>query len=301
MLHHARRIDDNIKKEKRRRTSKPTVFEEGARGHSGLDDRHAIMESVRTNMKKIDEIIKPRSGEQYIITDRVFATCTYFVYKDYVNTHAAEIRKYNGFVKTEKFKDKLPRGLLLSGPRRFGKSEIFSRIAAAIMMAVPNVVITCISNSANSAGKEMGILGKIRGFLERVYGVKKFMRDNDKHLMIRISDTDTREVHSFSPDAGDRLRGIGGNLTFTDDDISEIIFKDVVSPILALKHTSVVCSQTFGNGDQGIWSKMLDSRLFESYKVSFVCDECKMIGVDDFCKHRLYCVPDWISNGSDEA
>lgn len=169
---------------------------EKTNGRNGLIDKgHAIMDAMRSTLNFIDTIM-PRSDDQIIIHEKMLPCLCRFVYGEAFDANEAEIMKYNNFVHLKK-------GSLFTAPRRSGKTEALIVVLMTMFLNIPNVEISCISQSAHAAGSEMGLLGKVRDGLESIFKVEKFRNRNSKHLVKKYADDDIRKIHSFSCGVGD--------------------------------------------------------------------------------------------------
>lgn len=214
MQAYAASMDAEVRARKRRVLETPTCRKQIRLSCSRLERGHQIMDAVREALRKIYAHVRLTSIQEDAV-ELVLASCTCFIYGDELQKNRVEIATRNGF-DTE-----IKKGLLVDAPRRLGKSHIVKVVTAAIMMAVPNVVIVCVANSGLAAGAELGIIGGVEKLLVNIFGVSKFHRRNPKHLMFDVGPGDRRELHSFGAKSRDQyvvsvvqLRCSCGEFTF---------------------------------------------------------------------------------------
>ena len=177
----------------------PTVVERALRPPKGLEQGHATVDAIRAAMYRIDTYDGgkyQRSYRQVLGTESILASLAAFIYGDCFAANELIIKKRNGW-KT------LHNGLILSAPRRIGKTIMCAILFSALIVACLNIDITCISASANAAGSEIGILGKVRRFLENIFKITSFENKNKTHIIYKVSHNDIRQIHSFSGKVGD--------------------------------------------------------------------------------------------------
>jgi hypothetical protein len=169
------------------------------RRETPLELGHSIMDNIREKMAVADEIFT-RTKTQRFMHDKIVTALCKFVYKSAYSTSEAQIKEYNGI-------DKIETAIALSGPRRFGKTETIVFICAVLVVAVPNIEITIISQSGLAAGTESGILGKIKAAIARYFPATPLDNvgdvNNKQHLSVTMSHGDVRKVHSYSSKSGD--------------------------------------------------------------------------------------------------
>lgn len=158
-----------------------------------LEAGHALMDTVRDNMVKYDDNagIWVRSPDQAEIMDIYQKAICGIVYKDLMRTHLPDILEYNGF-------DECTGGLVVSAPRRFGKTLCIAIWAAILLVSIPGIEMLVISQDGKAADKNTGILGAILRILKTIFNVKEFDRKNQFQIAIQYSPTDVRFIKSYS-------------------------------------------------------------------------------------------------------
>jgi hypothetical protein len=173
----------------------PTRLELTEEKMTGLERGHITMDSIRRNLEKVDEWT-PRTEDQIIVHEKILAAACSYIYGKDLYSNELRIKQRNHFSNIE-------HGVLLTAPRRFGKTFCIVVIIAVLFYTVPKIHICIVSQSAHSAGREMGILGKIRDVLKTVFAYSSFIIDNKNHLVGKFSELDERKIHSFTAGSGD--------------------------------------------------------------------------------------------------
>lgn len=186
----------NTKDVKRRRLlTIPTRLELASAVSGGIEDCHAIMDSIRHAMT-VQGIASAFSEDQSTIHNVVLGAVTAIVYKDFAKTHEREIKEYNNYKILE-------RAVLFSAPRRIGKTWCTAALVVALFLNVPNIVIIIIANGKRAAGSDMGILGLAQKILAEHFNFTSFKTDNAEQLVAKFAEGDIRRISSFSGEVGD--------------------------------------------------------------------------------------------------
>lgn len=92
------------------------------------------------------------------------------------------------------------------------------------------------------------------------------------------------------------MRGIGGHFVFLEEAayLDPNVIKTVVMPIVLIEGTTLVGISTLGKLASNAFNKMLNSGVYESQTIEYICDMCKKAGITNICKHRIHEVPVWI-------
>lgn len=173
----------------------PTRLEMSSMVQDDLQRGHAIFDSIRSHFEDLDGIL-PRSSEQIEVHDGMLAAASGIVYGEAINTHEAEILSYNNFKNTLN-------NLLLSAPRRLGKTFAIAMAIAVFFLCVPNVKFVIVSQARRSAGADVGILGTVKKLLWDVFGFKEFDRSNSEQILSKFGEGDERRISSYSGGSGD--------------------------------------------------------------------------------------------------
>jgi hypothetical protein len=160
-----------------------------------LQRGHAIMDSIRAHFEILDQIL-PRSAEQIDVHDAMTAASVGIVYGEAMSTHEIEVIRYNNF------NDTLNK-LLLSAPRRLGKTFAIAMAIAVFFLCIPNVKFVIVSQAKRSAGADVGILATVKKMLWDVFGYKDFDRSNSEQITGKFGEGDERRISSYSAGSGD--------------------------------------------------------------------------------------------------
>ncbi len=188
-------LDERRTKRIRTAMDAPSRLELALTPKNPLAAGDATMTSIRAALNKIDSI-SPRSVDQAHIHEYILAGVATYVYGPSAGKHMDHILKSNRFEKLEK-------GVIVSAPRRFGKTELVVLICVALIMACPGIRLVCISNGPRAAGSQTGVLAKVKAKLCEVFGMAHSIKTNRESIMYHFSDTDTRSLHSYSSEIGD--------------------------------------------------------------------------------------------------
>ena len=160
-----------------------------------LQRGHAICDSIREHFEALDRIL-PRSAEQIDVHEAMLGASTGIIYGDVMNTREVEVIKYNSFKATLN-------NLLLSAPRRLGKTFAIAMAVAVFFLCIPNVKFVIVSQAKRSAGTDVGILGTVKKLLWDVFGFKDFGTENTEQISGKFGDGDERKISSYSGGSGD--------------------------------------------------------------------------------------------------
>lgn len=250
------------------------------------------MDNIRARLLEADRFYD-RSEDQVIVMDKILGGAVAYIYGKALYSNELKIKAYNRL-------DNIEHGVLLTAPRRFGKTQMLAIMIACLFHCVPGITISVISQSKHTAGKEVGILGKVLHILCLMYGYTEddFKVNNEKHLIIHHSESDIRRISSFSADIGDGIRGIGGDIVVLEEAayIDGEVVKQVVVPVLGVNTSCLVAISTLGKAPTNVFTKMLKSKFFYTHEVTYICADCVQAGMRDVCKHRIHARPHWMGD-----
>jgi hypothetical protein len=151
---------------------------------------HAIYHSIRKMLDKLDTDTWYRTKDQRIVQNRVCAGTAPLVYGELLQSHEREIKLWNGFetVRSE---------ILLTMPRRAGKTQAIVMVLSILLLTVPNIDMVLIAPSSRAAGVDTGFMGHIRRFITTRFPETKFEKTNKEILEIKHSDGDTRKFKAY--------------------------------------------------------------------------------------------------------
>jgi hypothetical protein len=131
-----------------------------------------------------------RTKDQRIIQNRIIAGISALVYGGFIRTHEREIKMVNGF-------ETIRPEILLTMPRRAGKTWAVVMVIAVLLMTVPKIDIVLIAQNSRAAGVDSGFMGHLRNFLASRFGIKRFFKMTKEVLIIKHSDDDMRKFKAY--------------------------------------------------------------------------------------------------------
>jgi hypothetical protein len=160
------------------------------RNMGALAEGHQIYQAMQRDLNALDSALWFRTKAQRIMHQRMIAGLVGVVYKDLVRTHAREIMMQNGF-------DSLNQEILLTMPRRGGKTAAVVTGIMVIMENVPNVDIVLIAPSSRAAGNDSGFMEQLKTAFAKFYNRTKFDKHGAEVLKIEKSPTDIRRFKAY--------------------------------------------------------------------------------------------------------
>jgi hypothetical protein len=155
-----------------------------------LAEGHQIYQALQRDLNALDSDTWYRTKAQRMMHQRMIAGLVGIIYKDLVRTHAREIMLQNGF-------EELSQEILLTMPRRGGKTEAVVTGIMVILENVPNANIVLIAPSSRAAGNDSGFMEQLKTAFAKFYKRTKFDKAGAEVLIIRKSDTDVRRFKAY--------------------------------------------------------------------------------------------------------
>lgn len=286
----------DLAREKRLNTFQviPTRAQEAVRmsmPQNPLKRGHEIMDRLRACCDSFDTETQYRSYNQILIQSRLSGGIARLVYGPDMFKYEHEIKRYNNF-------STIRQESATTMPRRSGKSASIGRWVASAMMTIPGFDGACFSNSARAAGKEKGMLGIVYSCLVDHFKIdpKEFTIDN-KECVQFVVNGDKRTFHSY-PGACHTLRGVGGNFILVEESsyVTNLAFRELIIPLMALSSVCFVALSTLGEKTSGWFNKLIDSGLVDAMVVRYVCEACIAKGIHKPCIHCVDSLPHWSSD-----
>lgn len=203
--------------------------------------------------------------------------------------------------------DNIKQQVLCLTPRRFGKTYAVAMFAAAIITTIPGSEQAIFSTGRRASQK---MLETIQMF---VVTLKKNLKINDlklikfnQEMLVYESAADSargvrRAIYSY-PSNAKTLRGVGGDILFLEEAafMSMDVFYEIVTPLLEMQTTSLIAIST-PQDSTNFYSELFDLKggdgepLFNTIKVSLICDKCMDTEHPEECTHRTHLLPPWKS------
>lgn len=172
-----------------RRVQTKTLLEKYTTNEKGssVQKGHAIMDRMRALLNTF------RRSEQQKQFHHIMLRClAKQVYLESIWTHELEILEYNGF-------DSLNTEVMVSAPRRFGKSWGVAMLACVVLLCVPHCELSIFASNKRAAGGDTGMSSIIRKFLLEHFKVpkEKFYTDNSEHIFLKFPGNDIRKLNAY--------------------------------------------------------------------------------------------------------
>ena len=249
-----------------------------------------------------------RSFHQRLFHEEYLKSCARIFFKRdgagaFARSHA-RLLEVNGW-------DSTPQEILVSTPRRFGKTISVSMFAAAMMYACPNMELSIYSTCKRISQK---LLRNVVKFMELIFielqqAPYKILRMNQEEVHIRGNEGqgDLRVINSYPSKIG-TTKGTGGDVIILEEAayVDPGFFYETVAPLLLVGVTSLICISTL-TSDINFYTRLFKIRdqvtslpIFAQLQVTLACEQCKEDGKAGQCKHMLHLVPQWQSSARHE-
>lgn len=180
-----RAYDESVTKRVRR--CPLNVFEEALLpiSVSAIQRGHDVMDKLRLILTKFRRNELQKQMHEYMLSSIVR-----YVYGDDCVNHELEILAYNRF-------EEIKQEVLITAPRRFGKSTGTAQFIAACMYCIPNCEASVFSSGKRASSKKSGFMGIVMKCLIQDLGVEKFSAETDEDLFFEVSKGDIRKLHCY--------------------------------------------------------------------------------------------------------
>ena len=262
------------------------------------------LQLCRKALDALDRRGLDRSFHQRLFHEEYLKSCARIFFKRdgpgaFARSHA-RLLEMNGW-------DSTPQEILISTPRRFGKTYSVSMFAAAIMYACPNTEVSIYSTCKRISQK---LLRNVVKFLELIFvelhqTPHRIVRLNQEEVHIRGNEGlgDLRVINSYPSKIG-TTKGTGGDIIILEEAayVDPGFFYETVAPLLLVGVTSLLCISTL-TSDINFYTRLFKIRdpvtglpIFAQLQVTLACEQCKEDGKAAQCKHMLHLVPRWQSS-----
>ena len=162
--------------------------------------KHQVVKDIRRCITILEEEFGILSPDQRAVSEMSLAAASRFIFGDLLNLHASEIFNREGWKLNED--GTVPKGILLSAPRRFGKTRIFAIQMASIVSVIAGVTILGIAAEPGPAELLCAEIITMVKFIFSKTGVGKIVRESKEHIFVKIGDR-IGKIHIFSARKGD--------------------------------------------------------------------------------------------------
>jgi hypothetical protein len=216
---------------------------------------------------------------------------------------------------------KIMRWLLVTTPRRCGKTTMVAMFIAALMCHKPGIRIAVFSTVHRTATKQMNEIEKYLEYADP--NIKSRIIKHSKEILsiaprgyqgsgkgsrgVDIPADQISIVYSY-PASVKGVRGFTVDLIIIDEaaHTPEPVWKLGIVPALGTENM-VLLAITTCDGPTNFFSKLLSCRnektgdaLFNSITVQLACDACQKKGVMEMCVHNKHLLPTWKSDSAQE-
>ncbi len=152
---------------------------------SKVKNGHQVMDRMRELLNRFK-----RSAQQKEMHEYMLRCVIPQVYGDALVDFETEILEYNNFTSVKQ-------EILISAPRRFGKSWAVAMFACVCLLCIYGVEVSIFSSGSRASGGETGMSSIIRTMLVKDFGVEKFHKDNQEHLYLKFAESDIRKLNAY--------------------------------------------------------------------------------------------------------
>lgn len=249
---------------------------------------------ILQDLRKALACFKTRTKRQVLFHEAFIQANLKNIYGDDYEANEIRIKRENQIDNPNQF-------VLVSCPRRSGKTEAIAMFVAAMLYAYDKLRVMLFSPSKRQS-KMLSDLIKSR--------VNELAREG---LSFERGTQDNQEVFSIIRNGSERLvmnlgsnpetsRGVGGDLVIAEEaaSLAEEFLLKVIMPLLQLDRTAFIGISTVKESDN-YFSKLQSlvnrdgTPFFNTLKFFNVCDECRKKGNTVDCEHHKHLLPHWIS------
>lgn len=163
-----------------------------------VEDGGDVLSSIRECFRLFEQE-SPLSYDQKMICEKVLCASSRFIFsEDVLDREPENVFKACGWEWT----GCVPLGCFVSGPRRMGKTFLFTRIAAVMLLCVPGIVILAIAAEPGPTEALKEAITQATKDLIVLSGRGKIVRSCKEHLVVEVGG-DLRKLHAFSARKGD--------------------------------------------------------------------------------------------------
>lgn len=203
--------------------------------------------------------------------------------------------------------DNIKQQVLCLTPRRFGKTYAVAMFAAAIIAIIPGSEQAIFSTGRRASQKMLETIQMFVVTLKKNLNITglKLIKFNQEMLVYESPEDSAngvrRAIYSY-PSNAKTLRGVGGDILFLEEAafMSMDVFYEIVTPLLEMQTTSLIAIST-PQDSTNFYSELFDLKggdgeaLFNTIKVSLICDVCMEGEHPERCTHRSHLLPPWKS------
>ena len=273
------------------------MFEQKQTRRSNQSISHSRLNYLDKALQSMDV---ERSEMQITFHEAFIQASLRFICRDDPDADLQEIMCARGW-------ENMKQQVLCLTPRRFGKTYAVAMFAAAILVTIPGSEQAIFSTGRRASQKMLETIQMFVVTLKKTLNIKnlKLIKFNQE-MLIYESPVDTakgvrRAIYSY-PSNAKTLRGVGGDIIFLEEAafMSMDVFYEIVTPLLEMQTTSLIAIST-PQDSTNFYSELFElkdkqgNELFNTIKVSLICDKCMEADHPESCTHRTHLLPPWKS------
>lgn len=200
--------------------------------------------------------------------------------------------------------DEIYQNLVISTPRRFGKTISVAMFGAACVYCLRGRTISIFAKNKRQSGK---LMGTVKRLLLQLHGSERMIvQDNNETLLFSVlcnrNDVNMTTLSCY-PGNADAIRGVGADIIILEEAgfVSEDLFYEGIAPLLGVVGTSVIGISTPPTEDDNYYLELFEVKdpdtgkpIFNTIKIERLCPKCKEEGNDE-CPHMKHTLPKWKS------
>lgn len=272
-----------------------SFFDTRAEG-SKIPRERLELEALYRTLRKLDQDTDtPRSIQQKQFHDLFVAASIKNIYKKKFVTEYSKIITDN-----PQFGGDLNQNVIVTLPRRFGKTFGTAMFVAAYLMSISCAEIAIFSPSKRQSTM---LLEKVDAFLNMLGGQGRIIAKNQEKLFLRgNSQMDIRKSFYY-PAVVNALRGVSAKTIICEElaAMPSRVWYEVILPLLQIDDAYIIGISTI-QGETNFMSKYLKQKnefgesFFRVFQFFGVCLPCRQAGLAQSCTHLNHLRPSWHSS-----
>ena len=263
--------------------------------HSQVSEQKRELETLYRNLRKYDQTEDlPRSIQQKQFHDLFVAASIKNIYKKKFVTEYANIMREN-----PQFGGDLNQNVIVTCPRRFGKTFGTAMFIAAYLLSVSRAEVAVFSPSKRQSTM---LLEKVESFIQVLQGESRICTKNQEMLFVRGNNERDVRKSFYYPAVVNCLRGVSGK-TIICEELAAMparVWLEVILPLLQIDDAYIIGISTV-QGESNFMSKYLKQKnefggsFFRVFQFLGVCLACQNAGLINSCTHLDHLRPSWHS------